>query len=71
MTQHNPLYPREKKRWVTPTGLRIASCSANPPYKPRDIFSNFLISRSRFSLDSRWIQQAGWGSDLSAVAQPG
>ena len=31
-------------RWVT------------PPYEPRDTFSNRLISRSRFSRDSRWIQ---------------
>lgn len=33
-------------------GLRFA----NPPYEFRDIFSYFFTSRSRFSRDSRWIQ---------------
>ena len=33
-------------------GLRFAS----PPYEFRDIFSYFFTSRSRFSRDSRWIQ---------------
>ena len=41
------------------SGLRFAQPRANPPHEvvhPRDIFSNFFTSRSRFSRDNRWIQ---------------
>ncbi|MET3332590.1 hypothetical protein ABIF61_001114 [Bradyrhizobium japonicum] len=38
-----------------PAAARSA-VAANPSYIFRDIFSNFFTSRSRFSRDSRWIQ---------------